>query len=38
MGRAASEYVQAHFSRDGQMAALLEIYGDVIDEAHGARG
>jgi len=38
MGRAASEYVQARFSLDGQMAALLGIYCDVIDKAHGARG
>jgi colanic acid/amylovoran biosynthesis glycosyltransferase len=38
MGRAASEHVRAHFSLDGQMAALLGIYRDVIDEAHGARG
>ena len=35
MGQAGSDHVRAHFSLDGQMAALLRIYRDVIDEAHG---
>ncbi|MBI3491201.1 MAG: glycosyltransferase [Acidobacteria bacterium] len=37
IGRAACDHVRARFSLDGQMAALLGIYRDVIDEAHGAR-
>lgn len=37
IGRAASEHVRAQFSLDGQMASLVGIYRDVINEAHGSR-
>ncbi len=36
VGRAASDHVRAHFSLDGQMERLLDLYRDVIAEAHGA--
>jgi colanic acid/amylovoran biosynthesis glycosyltransferase len=37
IGCAGSVGVRQHFSLDGQMSALLEIYRAVIDEAHAAR-
>lgn len=36
LGRAGSDHVRAHFSLDGQMASLVRIYRDVVDEAHAA--
>jgi colanic acid/amylovoran biosynthesis glycosyltransferase len=35
MGRAGSDHVRARFSLDGQMAALLGIYGEVVAAARG---
>ena len=34
MGEAGSRHVRAHFSLEGQMRELLEIYGDTIAEGH----
>jgi glycosyltransferase involved in cell wall biosynthesis len=36
VGKAAGDHVRAQFSLDGQMARLLALYRDVIDETHGA--
>lgn len=36
MGRAGSDLARAQFSLDGQMTALLELYREIITEAHGA--
>ena len=37
MGRAASDLVREQFSLEGQMARLLDLYGEVMAEAHGPR-
>ena len=37
LGKAGSDHVGARFSLDGQMTELLDVYRNVIAEAHGAR-
>lgn len=38
LGKTGSDHVRAHFSREGQMAALLDVYRDIVGETHGTRG
>ena len=37
IGQRGSDHVREHFSLNGQMAALLDLYRTILDESHGHR-
>ncbi len=37
LGKAGSDHVRAHFSLEGQMTALLDVYRAIVVEPHGPR-
>lgn len=37
LGKKGSDHVLAHFSLEGQMTALLDVYRHILDESHGTR-